>query len=494
MTHRTAPRRIAALAVLSLTALAACGGDDEPAASGDSVAAPATSPAATPTTGAADEPGLRAPTPIEYTSGAAGGPDGSAESMSADSRVATDMLIAPTYVAEFVVADDLPPLPTDNTGYVYPAGTPTTPEQAAELAALFGVAGEPVRVDEWVPGGWQVGPTDGTAASLFLSDDGQHTWNFSPAWDGGGVSGSVACTAVPGTDPSGTAAVCAEPATTVPAPPVGILTADAATARATELLGQLGVDTANLTFEPYADEWSASVSVSDASLGRYWGFGFGAEGVLQWANGTLATPDAVGPYDLIDLDAALARLDEQYTGAPMAIDVLAVDAGEAATSDMVGAPEPMLPDGTLPAPEPVTVTLVDVQADRWWAFDADGSVWLLPAYRFIGDDGGWYTVPAVTDEYLVQVDPPVAEPADTASPVTTAVAPTEPDGTSPTTSLDDLVGLSLDEFTAAAESRGWTVRVTELDGQPQPGTMDYRDDRVNIAVTGGTVTTIVNIG
>ena len=33
--------------------------------------------------------------------------------------------------------------------------------------------------------------------------------------------------------------------------------------------------------------------------------------------------------------------------------------------------------------------LVDVQADVWWAWDVDGSVWLLPAYRFIGDDGHW---------------------------------------------------------------------------------------------------------
>lgn len=504
MTHRIAPRRIAVLAVLSLTALAACGGDDEPAASGDTVAAVPTS--AAPATTAPSDPGLRAPTPIEYTSGAAG-PNGTAEmSTASDSRMATDMMIAPTYVAEFVVSPDLPALPTADTGYVYDGSTPTTAEQAVELAALFGVSGQPVRVDDWEPGGWQVGPTDGSAPSLFLSDDAQHSWSYSPAYDGGGVSGSVGCEVVVTSDPA-TSFVddCVAPATTAPAPPAGVPTADEAVARATELLGQLGVDPAGLTVEPYADEWSASVSVSDPVLGRYWGFGFGAEGALQWANGTLATPEPVGPYPLIDLDTALARLDEQ-TGMFLPVDVLARDAADAATSDMVGTIEPDPASSvavTLPEPEPVTVTLVGVQPDFWWAWDADNNVWLVPAYRFIGDDGAWYTVPAVADEYLVQVDPPAVEqptePPVTSEPIATEPATTEPAGTAAETSLDGLIGSSLDEFTAQAEADGWTVRVSEIDGAPQPGTMDYRDNRVNVAVATGadgtqTVTAILSIG
>src|SRR5690606_30330795 len=44
VTDRTAPLRIAAVAVLSLTALAACGRQGAPVGSGDPVAAPATPP------------------------------------------------------------------------------------------------------------------------------------------------------------------------------------------------------------------------------------------------------------------------------------------------------------------------------------------------------------------------------------------------------------------------------------------------------------------
>ena len=47
----------------------------------------------------------------------------------------------------------------------------------------------------------------------------------------------------------------------------------------------------------------------------------------------------------------------------------------------------------------------------------------------------------------------------------------------------DLVRKPLDEFIAEAKKRGAKyVRVMEIDGEPQMGTMDYREDRLNVKV------------
>lgn len=41
---------------------------------------------------------------------------------------------------------------------------------------------------------------------------------------------------------------------------------------------------------------------------------------------------------------------------------------------------------------------------------------------------------------------------------------------------------------ARIEAAGYTWRIVEIDGQPQPATMDYRIDRLNLATQGGLVT------
>ena len=428
-----------------------------------------------------------------------------------------------------LVLGDIGELPAATTGFVFPAGATVSSEPVKALAAALGVEGDPVAGSPETGMAWQVGPSDGTAASLTVSASAPLSWWYSADWEQ--PVEAPACmpvTTIPGTGTSPEQVV----PCLAPAPPAGVPTAAEAEERARQLLVALGADLDAVQFDVHADEWFANVQATQLLDGVRspisWSFGFGPEGALQHANGMLASPEPVGPYPLLDLNAAFTRLQEQQAGGGwFARDMLAIEAVPAplATTVTVSpritaalpapAPdtpvsavvEPVEPAMTYP-PEtmpPVVVTLVAVEADLWWVTDVDGSGWLLPAYRFIGDDGGWYTVPAVTDEYLIVVEPePVEPPEPLPAPATTTV-PSDPPAPAPVpgTELPELidvaalkpfVGLTLEEFTVAVEEVGGTVRVVEEDGVELVVTDDYRTDRVNVAVDGGVVTRIVGAG
>lgn len=154
--------------------------------------------------------------------------------------------------------------------------------------------------------------------------------------------------------------------------------------------------------------------------------------------------------------------------------------------------EPM-PVETMPAPEPVTITLNSMKLDITMVWGEDGTIYLLPTYTFGSTDGGVSTIVAVDESLLDLPDPGVVEATETTEPVpveTIPVAATE-------VSLDQaavLVGLTLEEATASAEVNGWLLRVSTLDGQAQPLTMDYLTNRVNVSVQDGSVVAIDNIG
>jgi hypothetical protein len=151
-----------------------------------------------------------------------------------------------------------------------------------------------------------------------------------------------------------------------------------------------------------------------------------------------------------------------------------------------------MPVDSIPAPEPITITLNSMKLDLTTVWGEDGTVYILPAYTFGSADGGNATIVAVDESLLdlpepVAVDPAVTEPMPVE---TTPAAASE-------VSLDQaavLVGLSLDEATAAAEANGWLLRVSTLDGQAQPLTMDFLANRVNVSVQDGSVVAIDNIG
>ncbi len=519
-TRMPRPHRALAVAGLALALVAGACGDDTTAG---------------PTT-------LQPPVPVHAVPGGDGASADRAASPEAAGLADTSM-VAPWVVVDYLIGESMPELWTTANGWHYPGGAAPAPAAIAEVAAALGVPGAVVAIPAAQGSGWRVGPDDGTAPALWVSADGQLSWWYSAAWatDGGRGGVSVGC-AVPAdvATPDGPAieeeppGSSDEPVTTgetkpapepiavgepapggedcvyeEPTPPEGVLTAEEARARATTILSDLGVDPATIELEAGADDWSAwvngSLRLGGVSAPASFSFGFGAQGRLDWANGLLGSPEEVGPYPLVSLDEAVARLRDGFGGWGRPMPLLAQDTG-AADEPGIAVDRPVCEAGKdeceAPVPEEVTVTLVDVRRDLWWAWESDGSVWLLPAFAFVGDDGGIYTVPAVTDEYLVFDDGAMVddggavepgEPApgtvvDPAEPVSGGAG--DPGGVAEISpeQADALVGLTEDEALDVAESSRWTVRVVARDDERFAVTDDYSTTRVNLTIVAGIVT------
>ena len=464
-----------------------------------------------------DGPPLAAPEVIRVAS--SGSAESGAALVSADQaasetsgdEMASSMMVPWTMITGFVAADSLPTLPADSTGWVHRAGRPVPLDTATRMAEAFGVDPTPVtdRQDaDWTT--YAFGPDDGSGPSLMFGIGPEQDWWFNSGW-----SNEMDDPCIEVETEEGIFYECPEPV-----PPTGVPTADEARERALELWRRLGIDTSAVEIEVWADEWYASVSgsirlpgspVQSANAG-WLSVGFGANGVLEYASGTLSRPEPAGPYPLIGIEEALERLSRYHTWPTVFIDdmVVAIDepapAGEATVDAVdVDAESSVSRDAAIEElgsdrPTEVVVTLVDVRPDLWWTTDVEGNVWLLPAYAFTGDDGGIYTVPAVTEEYLVEEIPVSIEPMPVepmpVEPDQTDVDATDPDpgepvsdSASPEERVERLLAgfeaaapMPLAEFEALAAELDIEVRIASIDGEGFPMTMDYRDDRVNIDI------------
>jgi hypothetical protein len=461
---------------------------------------------------------------------------------------------------EFQLGAELPALDTEAVAWIVGEIGAVDPTRIAAVAAALGLSGDPVEQPEDMGGGWVVGPTDGSAPSLWVSTDALGSWWYSAPYLGGEVS-CVAVEPVPAPDepviepattvtaPSGEGGAApeqpidpaatsddqgtSEPGTveecTVPDPPTNVPTAAQGEELARGLLTAFGLDPALFELETWADEWGANVTayldLDGIRSPLAWSFTFGGDGVVQYANGMFATPERADTYPRVGTAAGFARLsDGSYSwGGWYAFDTLR-SSEPVAAEDGASADQPVEDTGPLVDPlpvepgmpepgDPIVVTITDVAEDYWMVWDVDGTVWLVPAYAFIGEDGGRYTVPAIPDEFLglpddgtvtePPVEPPVTDtPNGTDVPGTDVTTPgeTTPGETTivPTTlpalPTDEVIGrflgLTEDEAVDLAAAAGWEARIVARDGELLDVTDDLRDDRINLTITDGVVAAV----
>jgi hypothetical protein len=534
-------RRLALAAVVVVLGLSACGDPNT-------------------TTPLADQPKV-----IQLASGQGGGGSVGAEAAPAaatmDARAESKMAFFG--LTEFVYDGDLPALDTPAGSWFFATGQNPDLDRVAQLAAALGAEGEVRALAEEQGGGWAVGPEDYSGTVLTVGSDGMLSWWLSatpttaPAFAcgsvavpydaavGEGVAGSsgnadaTASTSAPAvgeTEPAVdvVAPDVAVPDCPTPQPPAGVPTKDEALAKAKQLFADWGYDVDSYQFdEPYADEWGASVNASLVLEGMkapiMVSVGFGENGVVTYASGSLATPERGDDYPTIGAAAGLERLKDQqnqYIGLDSISartasgDVAATDG--AAIEPAIGAdiapcePEAARADCAPVSSEPVTVTLNSVKADLMMQWAADNTIWLLPAYSFGTADGGLYNVLAVDDAYIQEVDPPIAvsEPAVTDSgsgsaPAPATIAPVRADGSTCSTfeapteitapGLDlawaqRWVGQCLSYAESEAAALGWSVRVVRQDGEDLAATADFSDTRFNVALEGDVISEIISIG
>lgn len=452
----------------------------------------------------------------------------------------SDRMMMPYANFTYVYDGTYPDLGTTAPAWMLPAGTTVDAAKVAALAELFGVEGEVRQLPADQGGGWMVGAADYSTANLNVSADGMASWWYNPAPStDANVGGCVmpvavddAATTDAGTDAAAPTDTVGVPETTVvdpvcsePEPPVGVPTKAEAETAAKALLGDMGLDAADYEFTTYADQWGANVTAyllldghrSPLSVN----VGFGENGAITWASGTLAQPQPAADYPLVSPEAGLARLNDDsgqwgwfgYGGGVGMMRGAVEDVAVAPADNTGGGAAGVAGDQPITAPvcdpaadcviepmpmEEITITFTSVRLDLTMVWDEDGTVWLLPAYTYTSTDGGEYTIIAVDESLLALPEP---TPVDTVPVETTVPGDTVVDTTVlPTTvpvdveAAEQVVGLTLDEATKLAEANGWTLRVSTLDGEGQMLTEDYSETRVNVAVEAGVVTAVEFIG
>ncbi|WP_152230522.1 hypothetical protein [Georgenia ruanii] len=322
-------------------------------------------------------------------------------------------------------AEGLPTAAESAAAWAFDAPAVLSADRVGAVAAALGVTGDPQQRD----GVWQVGPADGTGASLSVFPDGQAGLSYhDPAADPYLCSGTAEpAMPVPEAEPAAAAPGGAEPA---PADGAGSSSssgssgtagacstetgpgpdAEAATGRVRDLLAAIGLDPAGFEYEvPGATEPVTTVLahqvVAGQRTGVQWYVGLSGAGVVS-ASGPLAPLVDLGDYPVVAPAAAVERLMDPRFGPLGGVSMLAAGgsveprpAPDTAVATSPGRPPAPARRGA-PVAWPVReVTVTGARLGLTAYTDPDGTALLVPAYELTSDDGTW-SVLAVAEEAL----------------------------------------------------------------------------------------------
>ncbi|MGI9195941.1 MAG: hypothetical protein ACR2KE_00575 [Candidatus Nanopelagicales bacterium] len=347
------------------------------------------------------------------------GPMGAPAAMSAAGTADAKMSVYPGWGwgSAFLPDPSLPDEPGAATGYRLVSDGVNTIALARQLAAAFGVSGEPREQD----GSVIVGPDDGSGPMIWVSNDAMVSWSYSDPTQSPydcGVSPA------PADASSGNAVGAAGVSPAAPEscdPKQKPMSEQDAVRAARKILASAGVteDPAagiDIEWEAGSDDYTTWATAWQRVNGNRtqlsWSFTFGAKSAV-WANGFAAGLEPVPGYPIVGALTAVQRTqDPRYSafgptpldyGGPMPM-VGEARGTESSTSDATASAPQGDPTKVQLWWDPITVTGAEPTLAQYW--QPDGTLLLLPAYKLTtADDRGTWAVIAVNDSAIEWVDP-----------------------------------------------------------------------------------------
>ena len=320
-----------------------------------------------------------------------------------DTKVASSSMIWPGFNTVFTPGKGLPNKSGTASGYTVDDTGIDRAALAAELAGIFGVAGEPVKNDY----GWSVGPTDGSTPTIYVNDDSSASWSYSnPSAYGNPIpmpADAAVSSDMSGSSSGAVAGSEGSAPTVSPAP-----SKKDAQAWATDILTRLGVplDQVDWQFDVYDPFTTATawLTIKGERTQLQWSVTFFGEGEIASAYGFAAGLVEIPGYAIIGVKDAIARLSQPGWSAlqPSMIsngDVTIAYEDQPAT-------QPTMPPNPTYLGRPalgVTITVATITKSelglaQYW--QPDGTILLLPAYLISDKDDHQWSMLAVDDAYV----------------------------------------------------------------------------------------------